>query len=283
MDDRLAMKRIDTHQHFWQYSLEEYPWIDDRMPVLRRDFLPDDLLEVLRPAEVDAAISVQARETLAETGWLLEQARANSHIAGVVGWAPLADPGIEGILDELSGDRKLLGLRHILQEEPANQLMESAEFNRGVAGLRRYGLRYDILINERHLGQAIGFVDRHPNQIFILDHLAKPRIADAIREPWAGFIKDLGRRANVYCKISGMVTEANWSGWTAAGLAPYLETALEAFGPRRLMFGSDWPVMLVACPYARWVETVQDWTGKLSPDEQERIWSMTAKEAYNLP
>jgi len=281
MDDRPVMKRIDSHQHFWKYSVEEYGWIDDRMSILRRDFLPENLFAELGEAGVQSAISVQARQSLAETRWLLELARANSYISGVVGWAPLTDPGLEPILEELAADEKLLGMRHLLQDEPANELMESGEFHRGVARLSRYGLRYDILIYERHLRQAIAFVDRHPNQIFILDHAAKPRIAAGVIEPWARLIKELARRTNVYCKVSGMVTEANWENWTALDLAPYLHTVLEAFGPRRLMFGSDWPVMLATSTYTRWVETVEAWTETLSRDEQEQIWAATAMEAYN--
>lgn len=273
---------VDSHHHLWRYSPEEYAWITDSMPALRRDFLLPDLRAALTSAGVAAAISVQARETLEETAWLLTLARSEPLIAGVVGWAPLAEPGVAGVLDELARDRKLKGVRHVLQDDRASLLMEDTRFNAGVALLARYQLAYDILIFERHLNLAIGFADRHPNQVFVLDHIAKPRIAAGVMEPWRSLVRELARRPNIYCKLSGLVTEADWSGWRPAGLEPYLDVVLEAFGPRRLMFGSDWPVMLVASTYQQWHGTLDQAFARLSEDEREWIWSATARQAYRL-
>ena len=170
----------------------------------------------------------------------------------------------------------------MLQDEPANALMDDAKFNAGISRLAKFNLVYDVLIFERHLEQAIRFVDKHPKQVFVLDHIAKPRIKDGVMEPWAKLITELARRPNIYCKISGMATEADWAKWTATGMKPYIDTVIAAFTPKRLMFGSDWPVLLVASDYKRWADTVGGAIAKLSPDEQNRIWGGTAAEAYKL-
>lgn len=274
--------RIDAHHHLWKYSAKEYSWIGDDMAVLRRDFLPHDLGTLAAASSIDGTVAVQARQTLEETSWLLEMAQTYHIIRGVVGWVPLQDPRIEEILERSAGERKLVGVRHVLQDEPANLLMEDARFNAGVRMLGRYGLVYDILIHERHLAQAIEFVDRHPNQRFVLDHLAKPRASTREMEPWRGRLSELARRENVYCKLSGLATEAQWDQWNVDELAPYIQTAVEAFSPRRLMFGSDWPVALVATSYPRWVRTVEALIARLTAEEQERIWAGTAGEAYGL-
>lgn len=253
------------------------------MRSLRRDFLPSDLHRALDEGGVQQAISVQARQTLEETHWLLEMAAKDTRIAAVVGWVPLVSTGLDMALQPLAPHPKLKSVRHVLQDEPANQLMDNPEFNRGIERLHHYGLRYDLLIFERHLSQAIQFVDRHPNQVFILDHIAKPTIAKHVMEPWRNKIGELARRENVYCKISGMVTEADWANWKTADLTPYLDTVLKAFGPARLMYGSDWPVMLVASSYGRWSKLIGEYLSKLSEAEQTRIWSSTAKEAYRIP
>jgi len=269
---------IDAHQHFWRYSADEYRWIDQRMSILRRDFLPEDL----KRCGVDAVISVQARQSLFETQWLLELAQAHQFIRGVVGWVPLIHHDIQIELERLAVNPKLRGMRHVLQDEPDDRYMLRDDFNRGVAMLERFNLRYDILIFERHLAQTIRFVDRHPKQIFILDHVAKPRIRDRQIDPWRKLLRELAQRPNVYCKISGMVTEADWKTWSPADLAPYFDAALEAFSPRRLMFASDWPVCLLASSYARWVQTVRQWAAPLSAAEQQRLFAATAIEAYGL-
>src|SRR5688500_9589485 len=276
------MMRIDSHHHFWRYDPIEYDWIDDDMRVLRRDFLPNDLRPLLKETGIDGVISVQARQTVDETRWLIELARDHDFVRGVVGWLPLAGGDVERELDQFSENRKLVAVRHVVQAERDDQFILRDDFNRGVAALERYQLRYDILIFERHLPQTTTFVDRHARQVFVLDHVAKPKIKAGEIEPWRTHIRELARRPNVYCKISGMVTEADSKTWTPEQLRPYFEVVLESFGSRRLMFGSDWPVCLVGASYALWHQTVADWTAELSPDERELIFGATAIEAYDL-
>ena len=272
---------IDSHHHFWRYSVEEYGWIDDAMKIIRRDFLPEDLRAEINRAGVDGVISVQARQSYAETRWLLDLAAKNDFIKGVVGWVPLALPILGKTLEQFSNDWKLRAVRHVCQGEP-DGFMLGNEFNAGIAALHDFGLVYDILIFERQLREAAKFVDKHPNQVFVLDHVAKPRIKANELDPWRDNIRELARRPNVYCKISGLVTEADFKLWSPTQLAPYVEHVLEVFGPRRLMLGSDWPVCLVACDYAKWIGLVKNWIAKLSRDEQARILGETAIEAYGL-
>ncbi|MDX6766597.1 MAG: amidohydrolase family protein [Candidatus Methylacidiphilales bacterium] len=272
---------IDAHQHFWRYSADEYGWIDDAMAHIRRDFLPEDLETEMRGAGVDGVVSVQARTSVEETTWLLEQAVRHPWICGVVGWLPLAEATLQKELDRFAGHPKLKAVREVMQGRPPGALLEPA-FSSGVARLREYGLAYDILIFARQLEEAAAFVDRHPGQVFVLDHIAKPDIRGGGMDAWARGLRDLARRPDVYCKVSGLVTEAEWKSWTPDSLRPYWEVVLEAFGPSRLMFGSDWPVCLVACGYGRWKETVCEWIGKFSADEQNRVLGGTAVEAYRL-
>ncbi|HTB63116.1 MAG TPA: amidohydrolase family protein [Opitutales bacterium] len=275
------MPVIDAHHHFWHFNTQDFGWIDDAMRVIRRDYLPEDLASAIKTAGVDGVVSVQARQAMEETEWLLELARNNSFVRGVVGWVPLIAPDVEEILHEFSANPKLRAVRHVLQREPDGYMLRD-DFNHGIAALKKHSLAYDILIFERHLPQAIELVDRHPQQTFVLDHVAKPRIKENFLEPWRKNIRELARRPNVYCKISGMVTEADYTQWTEAQLLPYFETVLNAFGPKRLMLGSDWPVCLVACEYARWVNIMRGWIKHLSPVEQARILGETAMEAYRL-
>ncbi len=276
------MLKIDSHQHFWHYNSNAYGWISDEMSVIRRDFLPDDLRKEIAPAGVSGVISVQASQTLKETRWLLELATRDDFIKGVVGWAPLIDSKVDQVLATLSTNSKLVGVRHVLQDEPDPLFMLREDFNRGIGQLKRLGLPYDILIFERHLPQTIELVDRHEQQVFIVDHLAKPRVKDEQLSPWQENIRELAKRPHVYCKLSGLVTEASYRHWTRDQLRPYMETVLSAFGPERTMFGSDWPVCLVAAGYKEWTDIVADTVGSLSVAEQERIWSGTAIEAYKL-
>lgn len=252
------------------------------MKVIRRDFLPDDLHKEIAAAHIDGVVSVQARQTLQETDFLLDLAQKNAFIKGVVGWAPLTDPGIDAILARYKSKPKCKGFRHILQGENDPEYMLRPEFQRGIAALLRSKLRYDILIYERQLPQAIQLVDRNPNQVFILDHIAKPRIKEHALHDWTENIRKIAERPGVYCKISGMVTEADYHKWTPTDLQPYFEVVLAAFGPKRLMFGSDWPVALVAVPYTRWVQVVENAISRLSQPEKDRIMGGTAIEAYGL-
>jgi L-fuconolactonase len=276
-------RHIDAHQHFWHYVPESYRWIiGDTMDVLRRDFLPAELETETRGAGIDGVVSVQVRQNLEETSWLLALAEQWPLLEGVVGWLPLADDDFPARLEQFSARPKLKGLRHIIQDEPDDQYILRPDFNRGISALQATQLVYDILIFERHLPQTIQFVDRHPQQVFVLDHIGKPRIREGELDPWRNRITELAKRTNVYCKLSGMVTEANWQTWSKEKLSPYVETVLEAFGPNRLMMGSDWPVCLVATSYSRWVEVVQMLVGRLSAGEQERILGETATEVYRL-
>lgn len=275
-------KRIDAHHHLWRYSREDYEWIDDSMTMLRRDFLPEDLSAAMQSASVDGAIAVQARQTLEETRWLLNLADKNNQICGVVGWAPIADEKFPGLLEELSARPGLKGLRHVVQAELDEDFLLREDFNRGIRALRDTGLVYDILIYDRHLPQTIQFVDLHPEQTFVLDHIGKPRIREGVLEPWKTQIRDLAKRENVSCKLSGLVTEADWKQWNPEDLRPYLDTVLEAFGPQRILAGSDWPVCLVACGYAQWFGLLEQYLASLTLPERDAIFGGNAERIYRL-
>jgi L-fuconolactonase len=274
--------KIDSHHHFWKYSVEEYGWIDDEMKAIRRDFLPEDLEKEIRGSGIEGVVSVQARQTIAETEWLLGFSENNDFIKGVVGWVPLLSTDVRKYLSTFSAFSKFKAARHVVQGEPDDDFILRKDFNEGIKALKEFGLAYDILILEKHLLQTIKFVDMHPDQIFILDHIAKPRIKENILKPWRKNIMALAERQNVYCKISGMVTEADYRTWTEEQLHPYFDTVLDAFGAKRLMFGSDWPVCTVACEYRRWAGIVQELISKLSASEQEAIFGGNAVKAYNL-
>jgi L-fuconolactonase len=273
--------RVDAHHHLWQYTPEEYGWIDDAMQVLRRDFLSADIEREARAAGVDATVAVQARQTVEETAWLLQLAAQSKWIRGVVGWLPIASDDFPAALEHFDAGPLLKGLRHVVQAEP-DGFLDGAEFNRGIAALGGTGLVYDILIFARQLEEATRFVDRHPQQVFVLDHIAKPAIAEGEIAQWSRDIRELARRDNVVCKLSGMVTEADWTQWSPQLLQPYFETVLEAFGPARLMVGSDWPVLTVACSYTRWWQTIAEWIAPLSANERTQIESGTAIRTYRL-
>jgi L-fuconolactonase len=274
--------RIDAHHHLWRYDPAEFGWINEKMSVLRRNFLPADLQPLLDRAGIAGAIAVQARQTLEETRWLLQLAEEASWMKGVVGWVPIASPEFHEVLADLKRHKKLKGLRHVIQDEPDDQFILSAAFNRGIRALRDTGLVYDILIHARHLPQAARFVDMHPNQRFVLDHCAKPPILSGELEPWATGLRELAKRPHVCCKLSGLVTEADWQQWTPANLEPYWRVVLEAFGPDRLLFGSDWPVAMLATGYQRWVDVATGWVALLSASEQDAIWSGNARRVYSL-
>lgn len=278
----MAVPRIDAHHHLWKYIREEYPWMADNMDVIRRDFLPDDLQLVMREARIDGSVVVQARQKVEETAWLLDLAGRNDFMRGVVGWVPLVEPTVHRDLERFAVHPKLKAVRHVLHDEPDDFYMLRNDFSDGIAQLAGFGLAYDVVIFERHLPQTIQFVDRHPNQVFVVDHVAKPRIREHTMSPWREKIHELARRENVYCKLSGMVTEADWQNWTEDHLRPYWEVVLSAFGPQRLMFGSDWPVLIVASSYGRWVDVVRSLISTLSQAEQECIMGSTAIRAYRL-
>jgi L-fuconolactonase len=276
------MTRIDAHHHFWRYDPVEYSWISDDMSAIRRSFGPADLAAEQKRAGLDGAVSVQARQSLEETWQLLTYADQNDFIKGVVGWVPLTSPDLNRTLATVATHPKLRAVRHVLQDEPDPFYILREDFNRGIAALQPFHLTYDILIFERHLPQTIEFVDRHPNQVFVVDHLAKPRVKEGLISPWRENLRKLAERPNVYCKMSGLATEADHRHWTEDQLRPYMNVVLEAFTPKRVMFGSDWPVCLVAVDYGAWVKIVERSVAALSLPEQERIWGGTAREAYRL-
>ena len=272
--------RVDAHHHLWNYDPLEYAWITDEMRAIRRSFLETDLSAELRSARVDLAVAVQARQSLEETRWLLNCAHSTPRIAAVVGWLPLDADNLSEHLDAMH-DPRLAGLRHIVQAEP-DSFLDNPAFNRGISSLSARGLTYDLLVYERQLPEAIRFVDRHPNQPFVLDHAAKPRIAAGELEPWATNLRELARRPNVHCKLSGLVTEANWSAWTLETLRPYLDVCIEAFGTDRLLAGSDWPVCLLAVSYSGWWNLLEDFFSTFSRSEQQRIFGANAISFYGL-
>jgi L-fuconolactonase len=275
-------ERIDAHHHLWTYQKEEYSWISGEMSAIARDFLVSDLEKELAGAGIDGSVAVQAQQSLQETEWLLSLANNSERIRGVVGWAPISSHELPATLEKWRDEKKLKGLRHIIQDEPDEKFMERKDFNQGVSRLAGTGLVYDILIYEQHLPAAIAFVDRHPKQVFVLDHIAKPRIRERILTPWAANVREVARRSNVYCKLSGMVTEADWKNWNVEDLRPYFDVVLDAFGPARLMAGSDWPVCLLASAYVQWFETLRDLLRPLSASEKDQIFGCVAAKVYSL-
>ena len=274
--------KIDAHHHFWQYDPVEYSWMNEQMGILKENYGPEDLLKQIQKVGIDGVVSVQASQSLKETDKLLSHAEVHNFIKGVVGWFPLADSNVESVLNRYSSNPLLKGVRHVVQDEPDDRFIMGADFNRGVSLLKELNLVYDILIFEKQLAASIEFVDLHPDLVFVLYHVAKPRIKDALFEPWASQMKDLSKRENVFCKLSGMATEANWQDWSVDDLQPYMETALECFGPERMMFGSDWPVARLAVEYENWVKICRNFISTLSTDEQIMIEGKNAIEIYKL-
>ena len=273
--------KIDAHHHCWRYKAEEFDWINHDMRAIRRDFFPVDLAPELAATGIGGTIAVQARQTLMETKALLELAHQHSFIKGVVGWVPLVDPQVGLLLDELQADKKFKGVRHVLQGE-SDTYMAAPAFDAGLKAVAARGLRYDLLVKATQLPAAIQLVDRHPTLSFVLDHMAKPAVAGAPSTEWRRQIAELARRPHVCCKISGVVTEVPGFQWTPELIRPYFDVALHAFGPDRLMFGSDWPVCLVASDYVRWHRFVEECTDRLTPTESRSILGATATRFYRL-
>jgi L-fuconolactonase len=274
--------RIDSHQHFWRYNPDEYGWIDESMSSLRRDFLPADLEPELVSGEFDGCITVQVRQTLEETRWLLELADSSPFILGVIGWVDLRAANVRKQLAEFIKNPKFLGVRHIVQSEPDERFLLQPEFLRGIGMLQEFDLTYDILIYPRHLRVATEFVRNFPDQRFVLDHMAKPLIKSQNMEPWACDIRELAKCPNVFCKMSGLVTEADWQNWRPADIVPYLEIAMECFGHERLMIGSDWPVCTVAASYSRVVNVVTEFLDRYPGSAREAVLGRTAMKLWKL-
>ena len=274
---------IDSHHHLWQYSPAQYGWINDDMSVLKHDFLAPELQQIASVANVDGFVSVQARQTVEETETLLKIAAGLPLIKGVVGWVPLADENVGKVLDQFTDAALLKGVRHVVQDEPDDRFILGNDFNRGVALLKDRDLVYDILIFARQLPATIEFVDRHPDQPMVLDHIAKPTIRAADYDSqWEKHFRELARRDHITCKFSGVVTEVRDDTWTLQTVKPYWEVALEAFTPKRLMFGSDWPVCLLRTGHKQWLDAAKQLASELSPAEQADFFADTAIRAYNL-
>lgn len=273
---------IDAHQHFWIYDAVRDSWIDDRMTVIRRDFLPADLKSVLDKHAIDGCVAVQANQSVAETDFLLGLAAENDFIKAVVGWVDLRAGNIEEQLTDYHSCTKLKGFRHVLQGEADRALMLKPAFMHGIKELERYNLTYDILIFPDQLIYAEELISSFPNQKFVIDHIAKPLIAKSEITAWRKDIEAVSQHENVWCKVSGMVTEADWLNWQETDFAPYLDVVFEAFGTKRLMFGSDWPVCNVAGGYDRMITIVKNYSSKLSADEQNDFWGNNAIEFYNI-
>lgn len=274
--------RIDAHQHFWNYDPAEYAWISDAMPALKRHRLPGDLKPLLDQAGFEGCIAVQARQTVEETQFLLRLVHEYEFIRGVVGWADLCSPDVERNLESFADDPKLVGIRHVVQDEPDDRFLLREDFRRGIAALARFDLAYDVLIYPRQLPAAIEFVAQFPQQRFVLDHIAKPLISEGVLEPWRTQIRELARNPNLFCKLSGMVTEAKWKQWRPEDFRPYLDVVFEAFGPERLMIGSDWPVCTLSAEYADTMRLITNAIAPLSAAEQEAILGGSCARFYRL-
>lgn len=272
---------IDAHQHFWHYDATQYDWIDESMAALRRDFLPAELRPLLLQNGFQGSVVVQVRQTLEETHWLLQLARENPFILGVVGWVDLRSPNLHRDLQSFAGERKLVGVRHIVQSEPDGFLLQE-DFLRGISVLEEIDLAYDILIYEKHLPTAVEFLKHFPKQRFVLDHLAKPAIKRKEIETWARGMRELAKFSNVYAKLSGLVTEADWQSWRPEDFRPYLDVAFEHFGPRRLMIGSDWPVGTVAASYDAAVNIVKSYLSRCTQEEAEAVLGGNAARFWRL-
>ena len=274
--------KIDTHQHFWKYSKEQYPWIGEGMEVLAQDRLPADLNPVLEANGIEGTVALQARQVVAETEALLTMAEEYDFIRGVVGWVDLRSPDVEAQLERFRDRAKMVGVRHVVQDEPDDQFVLRDDFMRGIGKLKAYELVYDILIFPHQLPAAIELARRFPDQVFILDHMAKPSIKDRQMSPWENDIRKLASFENVSCKISGMVTEADWHNWTVEDFTPYMDAVLEAFGAERLTIGSDWPVCTLAGQYVSVISIAADLIAQLSDNEQKAIWEGNPKRIYGL-
>ena len=274
--------RIDAHQHFWRYRPETHGWISNAMAVLKQDFLPPDLEPLLSAQGFDGCVAVQAAQALDETRFLLGLADAHPFVRAVVGWVDLLSPDLEAQLESFGAHPRFRGIRHIAQDEPDDRWLARPDVVRGVGALRRLGLTYDILVYARQLPAALALAQALPEQPFVVDHIAKPEIRAGRLDPWRADVRRLAALPHVLCKLSGLVTEAAWDRWTPADLRPYLEVVLEAFGPGRLMIGSDWPVCLLAGDYATVTGAVRDFIGSLSESEQAAVLGGNAARFYGI-
>jgi L-fuconolactonase len=276
---------VDAHHHFWDPARFDYPWLTDDLAAIRHRFGPEDLAPLLERAGIDRTILVQTISSLDETREFLATAAATGFIAGVVGWVDLTDAAITDTLAGLAacdGGSRLVGIRHQVHDEPDPDWLLRADVNRGIAAVGDAGLAYALLVRPRELPAALATVRAHPDVAFVIDHLAKPPIKSGELEPWLSLMRPFGALDNVACKVSGLVTEANWGSWRLADLQPFVDAALEIFGPGRLMFGSDWPVCLLAATYEDVPGAVRSATAGLSPGERDQVFGETARRVYGL-
>jgi len=276
--------RIDAHQHFWNYAAhpDHYVWMTAELAILRCTFSPADLKPQLEAQAIHGTIAVQAREMAAETEYLLALAADHPFIVGVVGWLDLCDPGIEPAIERAAQNPRLKGLRMLIHDRPDADFADSPAHRRGVGMLAQYGLAYDLLLKPPHLASAIRLVDTAPDQVFVVDHIAKPDIKAGAFEPWASDLARLAERENVFCKLSSLVTQADWTSWQQSDFSRYLDHVLAGFRPERLMIGSDWPVCTLAADYASTLGIVTEWAESLGAGEQDHIRGGTAVRAYRL-
>lgn len=273
---------IDSHQHFWQVGRFDYPWMTSDLGVLYRDYLPDELASILARNSVEKTVLVQASNSLAESRWLLNLADQNSFVAGVVGWVDLMSPDVDAQLRELTAHSKFKGVRHLVESEPQDDWLVQPAVLSGLKRLSTYGLSYDLLVHTRHLKHIPRVAESCPELALVIDHLAKPPIAKNEIDEWSEAFKPLASYPNIHCKLSGLVTEANWTSWQTDDLRPFVEFALESFGPERLMFGSDYPVCLLASSYDRVLASFQEILKSLDDAEREKIFSTNAARFYRL-
>jgi L-fuconolactonase len=274
--------RIDAHQHFWHYNPAEHVWMTAGMSILKKDYLPQDLEPLLAKSGLHGTIAVQARQNLQETKWLLELADTYNLIKGVVGWVDLRSPEVRLQLENYAQHPKLKGVRHVVHDEPDDRFMLQPDFLRGLDELGHFNLTYDLLLFPKHLPIAVEVVRQFPEQPFVLDHVAKPFIKAKTLSPWDKDIRELAKFENVFCKVSGMVTEAAWGRWQPADFRPYLDVVFGCFGPDRLMFGSDWPVCTLSGTYDEVAQLVQNYLQQFSSKIQEKILGRNAAEFYGI-
>ena len=276
------MLKIDAHQHFWKFDEVRDSWITAKMTVLRRDFVPADLEPLLEQSGIEGCVAVQADQSPAENEFLLNLAAQHSFIKGVVGWVDLQSPSLNDDLVDLKKHAKLKGFRHILQGESDRAYMLKPSFINGIKALAAFDYTFDMLIQSDQLQYLPEFLQQCPDQHFVLDHLAKPDIKNKEIKGWADDLKKLGCFENLSCKLSGMVTEANLKDWQLKDFQPYIEIAFEVFGSNRLMFGSDWPVCLLAVPYGGVMAIVEPYISTLTLNEQSQFWSENTRDFYKL-
>ena len=274
--------RIDSHQHFWIYDPNQYPWMTDELSAIRSNHLPEHLQVEFDRLGIDGSVAVQARQSLDESRWLLKMADESCLIKGVVGWVDLRSEHVEDQLAEFAEHPKFVGVRHVVQDEPDENFMLLPEFIRGISKLKSYDLSYDILVFPNQLPAAIELVKQFPDQPFVLDHLAKPLIKHKEISTWDEHIRELAQFSNLNCKVSGMITEANWTTWKTSDFTPYLDVVFEAFGEDRLMYGSDWPVCKLAGSYRQVYDLTDNYFSQFSPLAKEKFFGGVASEFYGL-